>query len=84
MLPAVAVDGCQLLPSSIKQGISCKQMRMPPSVALEDVELIRCTIFVVSAKWPRPGVLCCIRGRGVEGTLRDSEVEVAEDQLDSG
>jgi hypothetical protein len=52
---------------------------VPAAVALEDVELFGCAVFVVAAEWPGASAFRSVGCGGVEGPLGYSEVEVAED-----
>jgi hypothetical protein len=79
MLSALPIDGSEFRPDAIKQSVGGEQVRVPTAVAFQDVELFGRAVFVVAAERPGAGALRSVGCGGVEGSLRDSEVEVAED-----
>jgi hypothetical protein len=52
---------------------------VPASIPLENVELLGGAVFVVAAEGPGAGAFRRVSGGGVESSLGDPEVEVAED-----
>jgi hypothetical protein len=79
MLPTLPINSSEFRPNAIEQSVRREQVRVPPTVALEDVELLGRAVFVVAAERPGAGALGGVGGGRVEGSLGDSEVEVAED-----
>jgi hypothetical protein len=79
MLPPLPINGSEFRPDTIEQRVRREQMRVPAAVAFQDVELFSRAVFVVAAERPGAGAFGSVSRGGVEGSLRDSEVEVAED-----
>jgi hypothetical protein len=79
MLSALPINSSEFRPDTIEQRVRREQVRVPTAVPLEDVELFGRAVFVVAAERPGAGALRSVGCGGVEGSLRDSEVEVAED-----
>jgi hypothetical protein len=79
MLPTLPIHSSEFRPNAIEQSVGREQVRVPTAVALEDVEFLGRAVFVVAAERPGTSTLGSVGGGRVEGSLGDSEVEVAED-----
>jgi hypothetical protein len=56
---------------------------MEVSICCEDVEFLAGFLFVVTAEWPGAGALRGVFSGKVYATQSDSQIEVAEDELDT-
>lgn len=82
LLAMRGIDGRELGHGLVNQRLGGEQVRVEVAVALEDVEFVGRLLLVLAAEGPwargRGGVFL----GGLDGALRDAEVEVGEDELD--
>lgn len=78
-----AIQRRQPLASSVGQGFGGAEMREGVSISLEDVELVRGQVFVIASEGPSPRFCGGVSRREIQSANRDTEVEVAKDELDA-
>lgn len=82
ILACFAIEIGNLSASAIGKSVRCGQMRTIFTVSLEDVPLVGSFVFIVTAVGPRTSAVPCVLRGSTERTLRNAQIEVAEDKLD--
>lgn len=82
ILARFAIEIGNLSASAIGKSIRCGQMRTIFTVSLEDVPLVGSFVFIVTSIGPRTSAVPRVLRGSTERTLRNAQIEVAEDELD--